>query len=111
MVINFHFNRKVHYFEKQTFFLYILEEASIPECQLTDWSPWSSCSVSCGYGIKTRRRAYLMPDKAFRHHCDYRTFDMASCHLESCSSAMAHVDSKQQTDSMYIFNLFYHLVN
>lgn len=78
----------------------LLDEALTPECRLTEWSPWSSCSVSCGYGIKTRRRSYLMPDKAFRHHCNERTFDMASCHLISCLSSTMSNSSKSMVDSM-----------
>jgi len=82
----------------QSMFTY--DEALTPECRLTEWSPWSSCSVSCGYGIKTRRRSYLMPDKAFRHHCNERTFDMASCHLTSCLSSTMSNSSKSMVDSM-----------
>ncbi|CAF4293399.1 unnamed protein product [Rotaria socialis] len=80
--------------------MYAYEETSLPDCRLTEWSPWSSCSVSCGHGIKTRRRAYVMPDKAFRRHCNQRTYDMASCQLTACSSAMTNDHSKSTHNAM-----------
>ncbi|CAF0865986.1 unnamed protein product [Rotaria sordida] len=80
--------------------IYSYEEPLSPECRMTDWSLWSSCSVSCGHGIKTRRRAYLMPDKAFRNHCYQRTYDMTSCYLASCSSSMTNNNFKSSNNAM-----------
>lgn len=37
-----------------------------PHCALTDWGEWSSCSVTCGKGIKTRSRRYKNHNAAKR---------------------------------------------
>lgn len=34
-------------------------KASVADCRFTDWSDWSTCSSTCGRGIRTRTRAFL----------------------------------------------------
>ncbi|KAF7403614.1 hypothetical protein HZH68_006408 [Vespula germanica] len=46
------------------------EDTSKPECQTTDYSAWSSCSVSCGKGLRMRTREYRMPEKARMFNCN-----------------------------------------
>lgn len=41
---------------------------SDPECELTEWGPWSECSTPCGKGNKTRSRKYKK--KGARKKCE-----------------------------------------
>ncbi|CAF1303047.1 unnamed protein product [Rotaria sordida] len=88
--------------------VYAYEETLLPECRMTEWSPWSSCSVSCDHEIKTRRRAYLIPDKAFRIHCNQRIYDMTSCYLASCLSSMTNDNSKSSNNVMCMVSKWSH---
>ncbi|EEB20418.1 f-spondin, putative [Pediculus humanus corporis] len=63
------------------------EDTRRPECNVTDYTPWSPCSVTCGKGIRMRTRNYLMPQKAQMLGCDRQLVSKEMCVADqpSCS--------------------------
>ncbi|XP_050514448.1 spondin-1-like isoform X2 [Diabrotica virgifera virgifera] len=51
------------------------------DCSVTGWSEWSSCSVSCGYGTKTRDRKFLHAQN--EDDCDIELQDNRRCRGEN----------------------------
>ncbi|CAL7936929.1 unnamed protein product [Xylocopa violacea] len=55
------------------------EDTVRPECQTTDYTAWSSCSVSCGKGLRMRTRSYVMPEKAAMFKCNRQLVSKEMC--------------------------------
>ncbi|CAG0879423.1 unnamed protein product [Cyprideis torosa] len=57
-----------------------------PECEVTAWGDWPTCSVTCGKGVRVRRRKYLNPQAAKRSGCDNDLMEVVECsgELEDC---------------------------
>jgi len=48
-------------------------------CEMTAWSPWSGCSVTCGKGISMRERHYIDPFTADNNGCDHQMVEKEMC--------------------------------
>uniref|UniRef100_A0A6B0VFY5 Spondin-1 n=2 Tax=Ixodes ricinus TaxID=34613 RepID=A0A6B0VFY5_IXORI len=59
-----------------------------PECAVTEWSKFGSCSVTCGQGVRTRTRSFLMRDKAFMFNCKTQLVDRDVCEID-CSGGVS----------------------
>ena len=58
------------------------------ECQVSDYSSWSPCSVTCGKGIRMRTRQYLNPKAAEKLQCGKQLVSK-----EMCVAARAECDT------------------
>ncbi|CAB4057554.1 unnamed protein product [Lepeophtheirus salmonis] len=84
----------INHEEKQSYeypprFDYMVKKLSYDEksskemdCSLTNYGPWSDCSVSCGKGSKTRIRRYKEPSKSFE--CTKELYQINDCISNFC---------------------------
>ncbi|XP_067850319.1 spondin-1b isoform X2 [Heptranchias perlo] len=64
-----------------------MEKCSMPDCQtipcmLTLWSDWSDCSVTCGIGMRSRRRMLKSPAEV--GECNEELEQVEKCMLPEC---------------------------
>eukprot|EP00439_Symbiodinium_sp_Y106_P081805 s1399_g20.t3 len=54
------------------------------DCQLSEWSEWSKCSLSCGGGQKERRREVQREPAKGGKACDNSLSVTAPCNTQLC---------------------------
>ena len=61
------------------------------DCKLRNWSDWSTCSVSCGYGVQSHSRTPDPPASCGGADCVGEVNQTKPCYVECCMSLFVYL--------------------
>jgi hypothetical protein len=72
------------------------------DCAVTEWGPWSPCTVTCGRGVKYKQRSYVDTMKSQIRSCDVKLTLKYHCQgaHETCSSHIGNEVTGPPLDPM-----------
>lgn len=56
------------------------------DCEVSDWTEWSSCSKTCGSGSQKRERSIVKQPKNNGKPCEGNFEETKTCEVEDCYS-------------------------
>ena len=92
-------------------FSILAQQTFAPECAVTPWSDWSPCSITCGVGVQSRSRLFLVPsvnqaecgiDTIERRPCNGSRFDCAIDQSEAQGESLMTHWSYLQTACFHV---------
>lgn len=67
-----------------------IEDCQVIDCRWSDWERWSTCSVTCGGGTKTRSRNIAVSPVGGAPCMPHHKVEVAPCGEENCGGACQH---------------------
>ena len=95
MVFN---NTGIYRFIFSSSIYYISVDGNCPvDCEYYDWNAWSSCTVTCGGGVKLRSRLIKNQELYGGNPCNrtildgiYTSTEKTECNVETCPPGMTY---------------------
>ena len=65
--------------------IYYKMQAANRHCRVSPWTPWTTCSRTCGDGVQQRKRGVLAEPQGIGHKCPALD-ETKPCNLKPCAA-------------------------
>jgi hypothetical protein len=79
------------------------EKILVIDCEVSEWSEWTKCSVNCGIGSSERRREILKPESNGGNECPILE-EKRSCQTAKCNVKPMEKNSTVKGELFFYFN-------